>query len=210
MSGLLVVSPVYADFTPESVLSLLDVFRVVRARGWKIAPPDFLYQQGSLVVHARNELAAQVLDRTEAEWIVWTDADMRFEGETVARMIEAGEDVVGVASPSRSENRLIFFGPHRPVDARGLVEVDGLGFGLVAMRRKVLQQFRDARLPMFREEPGPTPADHDGEDVCFCRDYVGKLGGKLYILADAPIGHVGRVMFAGNYMDQRGRRPEAR
>lgn len=195
MSSLLLVSPVFADFTPEFVLSMLETFRVARARGWRVDEPELLYVQGSMLVDARNTLAADVLEHTTAEWIVWADADMRWRGMDVAHMIESGADVTGVCAPTQ-DGGFVDTGPL--TEEGSFADAPAIGFGVVVMRRSVLQRFANEGIPMFREVAATATSRHIGEDVCFSRDWRA-FGGRLQIYLDAEVGHIGRTLFVGNY-----------
>lgn len=206
-TSIVLVSPVFDDYTPEFVTSMLDTFNVARARGWRVGGQvngehehEFLYEQGSPHVLARNSLAEQVLVHTTAEHVVWADADMKWRGEDIATMIEFDEDVVGVSAPHRDgENGFVFMGQPAPIDERGLMQVEAIGFGLVVMKRHVIERFRNARIPMFREVTSIIPSERSSEDACFSLDWRLKLVGKIFIYVDVAIGHIGRVLYTGDY-----------
>jgi hypothetical protein len=218
---LCVLSPVASDFTPEHTLTLVDLFRHVpiarpsvlgptsaaSSDGWTAdADHPFLYRQGSLVVHARNQLVQEGLERTQAEVFVWLDSDMRADAETILAMVQRAARfpniVFGVGYPARGSDRWIGTGDARD-KGDGTSDVPTIGFGLVAMHRSVLDRAidRHGRFP-FREEPGASPDDHVGEDVCFSRDWRA-LGGQLAILNDATVTHVGRAAWTGNWAEGR-------
>jgi hypothetical protein len=96
------------------------------------------------------------------EVLVFADTDMAFTGDHVARLLlvtrEAGVvgcSYVGVASsngePYQEAARLDANGHLSPIDLlpaeAGLVEVDAIGAGLMAIRRDVLENVREVRQP---------------------------------------------------------------
>jgi hypothetical protein len=149
------------------VVGLTDLLRsafgrsaLVDVHGW---------QSGPAVATARDHLARRFL-AGRAEVLVFADTDMAFTAEHVAELLEAtreagvvGCSYVGVApssgEPYQEAARLDAKGNLRPIallpaDA-GLVEVDAVGAGLMAIRREVLEAVKE----VTRQSPNPGLRD---------------------------------------------------
>lgn len=168
------------------------------------------FQVGSLVYESRNKLAQKAIE-ADADWVLWLDSDMVFNGDLLRRMLgtatkEKTDFVTGVYyrrvepyTPTLFKT-LDFDGgictwsdvdeiPDKPF------EVAGCGFGAVLLHTQVLYDVVakfDGR--MFH------PLDGVGEDLSFCWrarqcDY------KIIADPTLPLGHMGHMMITKAHCD---------
>lgn len=148
---------------------------------------------GHFIGDQRNLLAERSMEQG-AEWLFWLDSDQVFPHDTLMRLLSRKVDIVGPNIARRSTptgptaGRLTNDGSRmlpvwtRPEQAQAseLEEVDGLGFGICLVSRRV---FEAVPRPWF---------DNRNEDYLFCAK--AKLAGfKVYCDhgLTADVGHVG-------------------
>jgi hypothetical protein len=119
-----------------------------------------LLGQDATYIHAnRNDLVKRALHIPGVTHLLWLDDDMRFPKETMYRLLKHNEAFVGANYPTRRTPvvpvsiKTIYPTERKPgkrllppAGAAGLEEVDGIGFGVVLVRREV---FEDVDFPWF-------------------------------------------------------------
>ena len=160
----------------------------------------------SNIAQSREQVADQAL-RTDCSHMLWLDSDMVFPEWLLDRLLSHDVDVAagnycmrGALSPAPTA--VIDIQPNgqcrRTFAAQGdaLVEVEGVGFGAVLMKRAVLEKMPLPRFPITWNALGGY---HEGEDVSFCAN-ARKAGYKLYIdpLVSRHLGHVGSYLYTLN------------
>jgi len=157
---------------------------------------------GTVIAKQRQELvrAAQKLGATHA---IWLDSDMTFPPDTFLRLLDAGVQVVGCNYSRRkvplggTTFRKDGDGKATPISCDpsqvGLMEVDGMGFGVVMTEMRVFDQFPE---PHFAS-PYNTATDRFlGEDIFFCIA-ARAAGVRLFTDLDlsSEVGHLGTHCF---------------
>lgn len=161
----------------------------------------------------------------EHSHILFVDADMGFDAQMVLDMLAFGEPVVGAIYRKKSEDvqwAVSGLGPDTVPEARGaFVEVEGLGFGVMLLRRDAI----DAMVKAYPDLVTPT-ANHNlrglvqgcenflrffdpieaengqgrvSEDISFCRRWRA-TGGKVWG-ASHHVTHFGPYAYGGSYAD---------
>ena len=111
------------------------------------------WEVGSLVYHARNNLARQAI-KAEADWVLWLDSDMVFAPDTLQRMLKVCQDnsidfLTAVCFRRKPPYTPCLFDRLEKVDKgasytallsvpEGLFKVGGCGFAGVLMASDVL------------------------------------------------------------------------
>lgn len=136
----------------NSLVSLVEDFR---ARG--VSLRRHLSSGDALITRARNNLVNQFL-RTGCSHLLFIDSDMEFRPEVVARLLDAGKDIVGAVYPLKR-----FYIEQLPVDRPatvadlmgyvvhelpggglrvqgGFAEVAAVGGGMMLIRRDVIER----------------------------------------------------------------------
>lgn len=152
----------------------------------------------SLVYQARNDLAKKAI-KMGADLVLWLDSDMVFPTHLLKDMLESmkGRDIVaGVCHMRRPPFKPCIFKKLRQgitadenqaemwldYPREGVFEIEGCGFGCVAVRteaiRRVIEKYHEAFSPL----PGY------GEDLSFCLRARG-CGYRIYCDPDIQIGH---------------------
>lgn len=150
-------------------------------------------QSSPRIAAARNVEAASFLDDTDLDWHVWIDSDMAFTHDAIHRLVDAAkEEGMGVLSglclqrnPDgyRPTARVFtgekidglpevrFVDMHELPEEKGIVRIDAVGTGFLAVHRKVYQAIWANRgqndQPWFKELVSERGLDI-GEDLSFC------------------------------------------
>lgn len=152
---------------------------------------------------ARNEVCREMLDKSDADYLFFMDADMVFPMDVVGRLVAHDVPVVSARYHMRSEpHHAVAYVKHRlhsgpnayaPVHyGRGLIEIERGGAGALLIRRDVLETLRARGGDnWFRYQRGPEPP-HDftvSEDFWFYRQ-VREAGFKTFCDWDLICGHL--------------------
>ena len=156
---------------------------------------------------SRNNLTARFLDETDAEWLLWIDADMQFEHDAAERLIASADveerPIVGGLCFGMSQGRL-FPTIYQWVKAESglttcrvgdypldeLVQCAATGAAFLLVHRRVLTAMRERAFsqafPWFQEtELGGQPV---GEDLTFCIR-AGLCDFPVFVDTAVKIGH---------------------
>lgn len=143
----------------------------------------------------------------KADYVLMIDTDMgKLPEDALNRLMQHGVDIVGA----------LYFGKQPPFvpiasikDKKGvrtpiydykkgdLIEVDGIGFGFVLLRVKMLKDIieRKGDRPLF------AMLDGIGEDYYFC-DLAKSFGYKVYVDPNLEIGHRGEYEYTSRDFNQ--------
>jgi hypothetical protein len=170
----------------------------------------------SLVTRARNNLVAKVMLNPKATHLMFIDADVGFNPESVYKLIAHDKDVVGGIYPKKTFEPDYVFNPSPDANREGdLIEVEDIGTGFLLIKREVIQKMFDS-FPNLKHrnninignEAEPfmyalfdTDIDDQGnylsEDYTFCKRWR-ELGGKIYADTSIPLTHTGYYSFQGD------------
>ena len=130
---------------------------------------------------ARNEVVREFLDKSEAEYLFFMDADMTFPPDVVGRLLAHDKPVISARyHMRRAPYHAVAYVKHRTLDGplryapvhfgQGVFEIERGGAGALLIRRAVVERIR-ARIGdnWFRYQRGPE-APHDmtvSEDFWF-------------------------------------------
>lgn len=168
------------------------------------------WEVGSLVYHARNNLARQAL-KTDADYVLWLDSDMVFAPDTLQRMLKVCKDndidfLTAVCFRRKPPYTPCLFDRLEKVEKGasytalmsvpdGLFQVGGCGFAGVLMSSDVLLSVQakfNGR--MF------DPMDGFGEDVSFCWR-ARQCGYEIWCDSSIEFGHVGNCIVTRGYFE---------
>lgn len=177
----------------------------------------------SLITQARNQLAQGFLD-SEADRLVFVDADISWELGALLKLALHPCPFVGGAyrlkQPAEDYSVLWLSRQELWADSRGLIEVDALPAGFLALDRAVFETMRgEAPRPYFHHghpfnayfTAGYREGRLEGEDMAFCLDWRA-LGGSVWLDPELEIthhdgarafpGHIGRWLKSGAGLSQ--------
>jgi glycosyltransferase involved in cell wall biosynthesis len=184
----------------ETVRSLLNEQMVAAGAGVEFKA---VFLPGcSLITHARNQMAQDFLD-SEADRLVFIDADVSWEPGNLIRLAAHAVDFVGGAYRLKQETEAYPVGwldEPELIAQDGLLEVASVPGGFLALSRKV---FDDLKL----EYPDRGYSHYQfnghgyfhapiqngrlyGEDTAFCNDWR-NIGGKVWLDPELTLTHVG-------------------
>ena len=174
-------------------------------------PTEYVILQGNCHVDdARNSIVQEFLQSGCSD-LVFIDADVSWESESLVTLCGYDCDVVGGVYPfrrdmpsSRHNMPVITIPDVVEADEQGLLEVAGLPTGFMRIRRHVLESLsRDAnRFWASGDRQTETPIIFErsfengtrlGGDLNFCKKWVG-AGGKLYAACDLYLGHTAKTI----------------
>ena len=184
--------------------------------GWGFT--QLRWSQDSLIVHARNVCVAKFME-SDATDMLFLDSDVACGPGVFTRlMTHTAELVAGVYRVKNDNERY----PVIPIDGgakqdgeTGLLEVKDIPFGLVRIRRSVIEKMiaadpdnwfyannaeRTKCHMLFNTEV--RDREFHGEDYYFCRKWR-EIGGKVYIDPEFRLAHVNSdgKSFAGSFAD---------
>ena len=195
--------PTGDDVKADFMLSLSRLLLRAGATGHQFS---FANVKTSNVAQSREQTAEQAL-KSEGTHFLWLDSDMVFPAWLLERLLSHDVDIVagnycmrGALNPQPTA--VVDIQPNgqcrRTFAAQGdaLVEVEGIGFGAVLMKRAVLERMPQPRFPIVWTALGGS---HEGEDVSFCAN-ARKLGYRLLVdpLVSRHLGHNGSYLYTLN------------
>jgi len=178
----------------------------------------------SLVTRARNSLVAMFLESNYTD-ILFIDADIQFDSQSVLRMLSMNKHVIGGAYtakqiPPRFTLNFCFDGDmadRKLVVDNGAIEVEEIGSGFLLIKRETLEKMMDAYpelkynndISSYSKNLDPffysffdtmlDQATHRylSEDYTFCRRWR-DIGGKIWLDPKTILNHIGTYTFTGN------------
>lgn len=198
------------DYEFSRCLSYLCLHLGATAIAAQAVDVNIFHLNGSVIDSSRSRLTHDALV-WGATHLLWLDSDMTFPPDTFHRLFKHNVDIVGVNYPTRRH-------PHRPTanlkmpvkaegkegvklytgpDSTGMVEVEGMGFGCVLLKRSA---FEAVPAPGFLSTYDPVNRIWRGEDIYFCQEAI-KHGLKVYVDQDLSkeIGHAGRMVYTNEH-----------
>jgi hypothetical protein len=201
----------------ETVRSLLNEQSVAQLMGYELR---VMFLPGtSLITMARNQLCADFL-ATDAERLVFIDADIAWEGGSLIRLAMHPVDVVGGAYRLKQAKEAYpiqwLAKDELWANELGLLEVAGLPTGFLAISRAALERLTEAYPDRAYQHMGCkahaffTAPFKDGrlwgEDAAFCADWR-EIGGQVWLDPEIPLTHVGGLSafpgHVGNWLRNR-------
>ena len=175
--------------------------------------PSFLFLDQTSVVIARNKLAQYFVDfdrEHNFDLCIWMDSDHTFAVSTLLDMLYHYDkyDDIEILSASYvtrdvSNPRICAFmqkkdGQYISVhpETKGIKEIDGCGFGCVYMKPQVMHDMCEhfgGHQFQFEARGDKEKGNHISEDLYWC-ERAKEIGYKIYLDADAQIGHRGGVI----------------
>ncbi len=198
--------PAYADICEDTKQSIIDGCLALVNAGVEIEDVDVL--AGTYIDRARSILVDRFL-KGDADDLVFIDADVGFEPESLVRLVSSTWPIVGGVYPKKVEPPEWPVGLHPGeiwADRAGLVDVWMVPTGFMRINRAAFGQIT---VPTFADPSGQIGAyfkteirdgRYWGEDVEFCR-LAREAGIPIRAIAEMDFRHVaqdGRV-YRGNW-----------
>lgn len=174
---------------------------------------------GAEVERARNCMVAVFMGDPQYTHICFIDSDQGWPADTITRLASHNVDVVGV--PIRKKTQEVHWNinvAEQNAEIRdGLLEVDGIGTGLLLISRKAIERMFAAYPDLQVLEDDDLPHNMRGsmyalfqrtldngqyvsEDLMFCRRFK-RIGGRIFADPGIEACHVGRAEFTGRLAD---------
>lgn len=189
--------------------ALAETCKIGLANNINVLPIYMSYD--SLVQRARNDIVQLAID-SEVDDLFFIDSDQDWDPRDFFKMLSYDVDIVGAPVPKKSDMpqyNVKLLGEFK-VEDNGLVQVDGVGTGMMRIRRDALLKISEAS-EEYKEPHKQNPTKSvfeikivDGElwseDISFCDKWV-KLGGKIYIDPMVNCAHIGPKRWIGNFYE---------
>lgn len=181
--SIMIATPMYGGMcTAHYMVGVINAIAVLGGMGYSVYFANIINE--SLITRARNELARQFLEQG-FDYLMFIDADIAFDAESVVELVQADRDIVcGLypkkeiawgsveAAAKKGEHNLKDFSgsfalnlpPGAAVvrsDEQGLIELQHGATGFMLIKRKVFEQLSD-RVPTYRTSAAKMP---DGQYV---------------------------------------------
>lgn len=185
---------------------------IPRLMGAGIAADHYLFANGCHVDDARNACVAAFL-KSEADYLIFIDADVGFAPEVLYRLIMHDGDIVAGVYPRKDPQRsypMRFEGDVLRSDDDGLIR-DGIlsvPAGFLRISRKLIEHMAEVNLangfrsaetgeavPCLFERRTKNGQRMSG-DVAFC-EAARELGYKIFVDPMLALSHAGEVRFQG-------------
>jgi len=170
----------------------------------------------SLVTRARNNLMAKMMHNPKATHFMFIDADIRFQPESIFKMISCDKDVIGGLYPKKSlpASYVINLLPEVKYN-EDIFTVDTMGTGFLLFKRHVYEKLCAAhpetkyvddvnlgkQYEPYMYSIFDTVIDEKGhylsEDWTFSRRWQ-KLGGEIWAHGKVLLNHIGHYEFQGD------------
>lgn len=183
------------DIPVAQMASIEQSVKLMAAEGWD-AGISFQHGDENLP-RARNAVASDFL-ASDCTDLVMIDADTVVSPEGLIDLLKIDTDVVGAPYRSRSDplkwTSIRWLREDIRLDERGLIEVEGMGTGLLRVTRRALEMLWGSR-PLF--EFKIVDGNIWGEDLVFCQKWRA-LGGKCYLAPNIRTAHIGTKDYMGH------------
>lgn len=178
------------------------------------------------IVEVRNVFLSIFFDKTKASHLLFIDADMSFPSELIMDMIRFDKPLVGAVYPAKVfppkfVGRAIGEAPY-DIDS-GFIKVDGVGAGIMLIRRDCVEKLLDAdpelsvppcrghiAAPLIDQikldriicafNPIITEGYRRSEDLSFCYRWR-SLGEDIWANVSHDIGHTGPHTFCSRFLE---------
>ncbi len=180
--------------------SLSGTVGYMSAEGYTV---DLLFNSGSVLHRQRNNLVRSFLTGNHSKdhtHLIWIDSDMVFPSDAIKKLLSHDKDIVGVNYCARQGAPRFTAGKEgqrfqtKP-DSTGLEKVDVLGFGLMAVKKEVLEKMEYPWCDFLTIGEGLL-----GEDEYFCSKAINS-GFEIYCDQDLSkqVYHIGQTMLDYNF-----------
>jgi hypothetical protein len=145
---------------------------------------------------ARNTLVAKFL-MTDAEDLLFIDADVGWDSKVVTRILSYPQEVVGGLVPKRDAKSEGVFHQNAitgVMSPEGLFQCKEIPTAFLRIKRSAFEKLKE---PYFKT--GSAPGDF-GEDIYFCRRWC-ETGEFLWIDSDINFSHRGGKAWKGNFFE---------
>lgn len=207
--------PCYGGMMSEATaMSLLRFSAMAVSKGLTVSVSTMVKE--SLITRARNNLMAQMMTNRNATHFMFIDADIRFEPESIFKMIECDKDVIGGLYPKKGLPIDYCFNLQPQTTLEGdIFTVDTIGTGFLLFKRHVYEKLIQAHPECkYIDDVGigkefepmmysifDVQIDHEGrylsEDWLFCRRWKA-LGGDIWAHSKVLLNHIGHFEYAGS------------
>lgn len=206
MKHLYITTPVYDQWVSTGYAQSLLMTAVACTRaGIVLSGPDF--KGGPYIHDNRNWLVHRFL-RTDADAMLFIDADVTWDENAVVNLYQSGHDLCGGAYPKKADDECYPVKLLSATDGR-YREAAYLPGGFMLIRRGVFDALKD-KVDSYTDQSMNGERVYEyfqnrvhhgdyklGEDIEFCRRWRA-LGGRVWCLPDIDFCHQGTKAWAGN------------
>lgn len=183
--------------------NLPQIMAHAKKQGYKLS---LLYKTGVRTDSNRNYILNEFLKVPDVSHILWLDVDEIYPADIIQKLVEADKDVIGTVYFKRNH-------PHDPVvyikngrtdlpytavdlsaSPRKPLEVDGIGFGGMMVKREVYESMGEDKWANYGINFHiPTATEHkESHDLKFCQNCQ-KHGYKIWVHNDVYAYHISKI-----------------
>lgn len=206
-----IATTVYEKPSAEYTFALAKTRHYLHSQG--ILNDYYLLHANCHVDDARNQAVADFL-ASEADLLLFIDADVSWEPHQILRLIEHERAIVGGVYPLRglgqAANAPCVTIEGEVPDDDGLLEVEGLPTGFIMITREAIElmierdpdngyhksELDDQWMPLLFERTLEDGKRYGG-DISFCRKWR-SMGGRVYADMEMRLGHAGQMIKRGS------------
>lgn len=189
-----IATPTYDEWLcKEYTSSLLETGIILSQAGYEVY--HSIASGNPFLDLVRNDLVDRFL-QTDAESILFIDADVGWDAKAVQRVLSYEQEVVGGLVPKRDATKEDVYHQNAIMGMlpNGLLQTKEIPTAFVNIKRSVFDKLQK---PYFKT--GSNPKDF-GEDIYFCRRWI-ETGNFCWIDSDITFTHRGGKAWKGNFYD---------
>lgn len=210
MRHVFIATPAHSgDVCCEYVNSLVGTMNAFLQNG--IASTHSFCIGNALVHDARNRMVSWFMAKEDATDMLFIDADIAWNPEDAVRLAMSPHDVIGGTYRQKRDDAEMYNVAGPKPTGTGLLEVDYIATGFLKISRKAIEKLQ--KVHADKKYGGPdgsecyglfeAPIENGkitGEDALFCRRWRA-AGGKVFLIPDMTLHHVGRKAYRGNFAE---------
>jgi hypothetical protein len=183
--------------------NLPQIIFKAKKQGYKIS---LLYKTGVRTDSNRNYILNEFLKIPDVTHILWLDVDEIYPADIVDKLVKADKDIIGTVYFKRNfphdpvvyirndRTDLPYTGVDLSMSPKKPLEVDGIGFGGMLVKREVYENLGEDKWATYGTNFHiPTATEHkESHDLIFCQSCQ-KHGYKIWVHNDVYAFHISKV-----------------
>lgn len=205
MDKLCIGIPTYGTQPPEWSIPLMRHIYELKRQNIELISPYIIDASSMAADYNRNDIVARFLN-TDAEWLMWVDADNTPPMGSFRRLLDTGKKLVtGIYVGRNEEARPIAYlqradGSYENLSGwtRGeIIPIDSAGMGALLSHRSVYEDIRKEYRAMFRSSGGITAIHKDDISGDVFDNVTNENDGKVIdgVLHERLYMHRGKINF---------------
>jgi hypothetical protein len=207
----MIATPTFSgDVCCAYTMSLYETIALLGQNGFHVQPH---FVMNNAVISFARALCVQRFLELGAEYLLFIDADLRWDAKGALALIKSPHEFIGGVYPAKDPERKMVFQTRRlrETPTQNLLETDGIPGGFMRLKRSAVLKLVEAypeqkvnykglELSLLFENMILKDGTPLGEDYAFCERWR-EIGGKIFIYPDISFCHYGRGEWHGHMID---------